>query len=885
MPKKRPEQLDKEFRPESVESAWYARWLSLDLFRAQPDADRAPFVIVIPPPNITGTLHVGHALDNTLQDVLVRWHRMKGDDTLWLPGIDHAGIATQMVVERELRQSGQSRHEIGRERFLEKVWEWKDRHGGAIVSTLQRLGCSCDWSRLRFTLDEGLIYRQKALINWCPSCRTALSDLEVDRKDDETSHLWHIAYPIEGSDRRLVVATTRPETMLGDTGVAIHPDDERYAGLAGARVILPLLDRPIPIVEDAVLVDPKFGTGVVKVTPAHDFNDFEAGKRNGLEALTVLDDEGKINENGGPYAGLDRFEARERIVADLEARGLLVKVEEHTYALAVCNRCRTILEPRLSTQWFVRIAPLAGPALAAVEDGRIDLIPATWKKTYYEWMRNIHDWCISRQLWWGHRIPAWYCARDHITVSREDPACCATCGDAPVRQDDDVLDTWFSSALWPFSTMGWPADTPDLRRYYPTSVLVTGPDILFFWVARMIMMGLKFRNEVPFRAVYLHGLIRDAKGRKMSKTLGNSVEPEEIMARYGTDAVRFTLAIGASPGPSVPLSPQRLDGYRAFANKTWNATRFVLMNLRPEEGRPDIRPEDLTVADRWILSATSRLAEEVNRHLAGFRFDLAANALYHFIWHTFCDWYIEIAKPTLTGPAAGTPRGRASRAVLLDTLDILLRLLHPFMPFLTEELWQKLPRQGAPAPSISIARFPEENVERIDPEAEALVQEMIEVVTRARNLRAEAGIEPARRIQLLISSEQTGALEAAEGFRETISGLCQAERVEISPGGTSSGAAIRTVAGRFELEIPLAGLLDVSVLGEKIRKDLRSVESDLDSRRKKLANPSFADRAPAEIVEKERRIEQELAARQRRLAEILSGLSGPGRPGAAPSGR
>jgi len=882
--------LEKTYTPGSFESACYQRWLQLDLFRAGKNPSHPPFTIVIPPPNITGNLHVGHALNNTLQDVLVRWRRMQGYDTLWLPGIDHAGIATQMVVERELRRKGTSRHDIGRGKFLEEVWKWKEHHSGAIITTLQRLGCSCDWSRLRFTLDEGLsravlqvfvalyeeglIYRAEALINWCPSCQTALSDLEVDHRE-ESGSLWHVAYPVEGSDRRLVVATTRPETMLGDTAVAVHPDDERYRDLIGGRALLPLLDRPIPIIADAELVDPTFGTGAVKVTPAHDFNDFAAGRRNNLPAITVLREDASINENGGPYAGLDRFEARKRIVDDLREHGLLVKVEDHRLTISVCQRCSTVLEPRLSTQWFVRVAPLAAPALAAVEAGRVEIVPASWKKTYYEWMRNIHDWCISRQLWWGHRIPAWYCPDGHVTVSSGTPAACEACGSSSLSQDEDVLDTWFSSALWPFSTLGWPGKTPDLHRYYPTSVLITGPDILFFWVARMIMMGLKFTGQAPFHTVYLHGLVRDERGQKMSKTRGNVVEPEELLSRYGADAARFTFAVGASPGPSVALGPERLEGYRAFANKIWNAARFVLMNLKEEEGRPALGREELSLPDRWILSSVSRLAGEVGRDLEAFRFDLAASALYHFIWHSYCDWFIELSKPSLTGPAADSRRGRCTRAVLVEVLDTLLRLLHPFMPFLTEELWQRLPQQAGTAPSISTAPFPEEIPQRLDPVAEERIQEMIEIVTRVRNLRAEAGLDPAKRIAVRLSAPSAEALRGAEEFREYLPRLCQAESVELALRDTTGqgGPALRAVADHFDVAIPLTGLVDVSLLGEKLRRDLRKVDSDLAARRRKLDNTEFAGRAPAEVVERERRIAEELGARRRRLSEILADLT------------
>src|SRR5262245_25255805 len=651
------ETLPKAYDPHEAETRWYAFWEKSGFFRADPDSKKTPFALVIPPPNVTGSLHIGHAFTLTLQDVLVRWRRMQGRDVLWLPGTDHAGIATQMVVDKDLRKRGLSRHDLGREKFLEEVWRWKEKHGGEILATLKKLGASCDWSRLRFTLDEGLsravrevfvslyedglIYRAEDLINWCPSDRTALSELEVEVEEGARGKLWEIAYPLAEGEGRLIVATTRPETMLGDTAVAVHPEDERYRHLIGKEVDLPLVGRKIPVIGDAILVDPAFGTGVVKVTPGHDFNDFETGKRHRLPLLSVMDEAARINDKGGRYAGLERFEARKKILTDLEAQGLLLGSKEHTLPLRRCDRCDTIVEPFFSWQWFVRMSTLALPALEVVQNGRIEFVPESWKKTYYEWMTKIHDWCISRQLWWGHRIPAWYCPDGHLTVARETPTACGTCGKKDLRQEEDVLDTWFSSALWPFSTLGWPDDTPDLRRYYPTSVLSTGPDIIFFWVARMIMMGLRFRKDIPFSRVYFNGLVRDAKGQKMSKTKGNVIDPGDLIEEYGADPIRFTLAILASPGSDIPVSRERMDGYRAFANKLWNATRFVLMNLdgggdgspggAPRAGaRGPIDPASLAPVDRWILGGLERLSREIDEDLAGFRFDLAANRIYHF---------------------------------------------------------------------------------------------------------------------------------------------------------------------------------------------------------------------------------------------------------------
>ncbi len=871
--------------PGQAEPRWIRRWDELDLFRAGRRPDRPPFTIVIPPPNITGNLHLGHALDNTLQDILVRWRRMRGDDVLWLPGIDHAGIATQMVVERDLAARGVSRHDLGREKFVEEVWRWKERNGPEILGTLKALGCSCDWSRTRFTLDEGLsravrevfvrlyddglIARRRALVNWCPSCRTALSDLEVDRREGDAGRLWEIAYPVEGTDQRLVVATTRPETMLGDTAVAVHPDDPRHEGLAGRMVRLPLMNRLIPVIEDPVLVDMTFGTGAVKVTPAHDFNDFAVGERHGLPAITVLTEDGKISAEGGPYAGLDRFEARKKIVEDLRAAGLLVSVKDHSVALAVCDRCGTVLEPRLSTQWFVAIASLAAPALEAVEQGTIEIVPPLWKKTYYEWMRHIHDWCISRQLWWGHRIPAWYCADGHITVAREAPAACGTCGKGGLRQDEDVLDTWFSSGLWPFSTLGWPEETPDLKRYYPTSVLVTGPDILFFWVARMIMMGLRFQGRAPFGHVYLHGLVRDEHGHKMSKTRGNVIRPEDAMKTYGTDALRFTLASGASPGPSVPVTPARLEGTRAFATKVWNAARFVRMQLQGAPADAQDPPAEAAVPEQWILSRLARTGLEVEAALQGFRFDLAASCLYQFLWYDFCDGYIEMSKVSL---AEGGARAAAARRTLRTCLDTTLRLLHPFMPFLTEEIASTLP--GA-RPSLAGADWPVPDEAAIDGHAESQADDLRALVARVRNLRAEAGLEPARRLPLTLASEDDAALALAVGARSLIMKLAHLKSLDVREGRGAGGPALRSVSGRYSLEIPTGALADPGGLRGRIERDLKKVSADLAARSRKLGSESFVSKAPPDVVEKERGIAAELAERRDRLTELLTGLQAP----------
>ena len=712
-------ELAKAYEPKVVEERWYREWETEGCFQAQVPSDKESYSIVIPPPNITGVLHMGHALNNTLQDILCRWKRMSGYNVLWMPGTDHAGIATQNVVERQLAAEGTSRHEIGREAFIERVWKWKAESGGQIIGQLKRLGASCDWDRERFTMDaglstavrevfvrlyeEGLIYRDNRLINWCPRCHTALSDIEVEHEDQKGS-LWHLRYPVVGSDTCLVVATTRPETMLGDTAVAVNPADERYRDLIGGYVTLPLVNRRIPIIGDEY-VDMEFGTGVVKITPAHDFNDFEVGKRHNLDRINVFDESGIINAAGHQFEGLDRFAARKQIVAELEEQGFLDKIVDHALSVGGCYRCKTVVEPYMSLQWYVQVAPLAEEALAAVRKGTTRIVPSQWENTYYEWMENIRDWCISRQIWWGHRIPAWYC--DHckkITVSKTDPTSCAHCGSDEIRQETDVLDTWFSSALWPFSTMGWPERTEELASFYPTSCLITGFDILFFWVARMMMMGIHFMGEVPFRDVYIHALVRDAQGQKMSKSRGNVIDPLVIIDQYGADAFRFTLAAFAAQGRDVKLAEERIAGYRNFVNKIWNASRFAFMNLEDfDPDAVDVKKLELSNADRWILCRLNEVAREVDDALSGYRFNEAASSLYRFTWSEFCDWYIELIKEDLyKGDAA---RKTTAQYVLWTVLENLLRLLHPFMPFITEEIWQSLPGKR-PVSSIMKASYP-----------------------------------------------------------------------------------------------------------------------------------------------------------------------------------
>jgi valyl-tRNA synthetase len=879
--------IDKEYRPDQSERRWSEKWAEAGIFSARPDSGKTPFCMVIPPPNVTGNLHIGHVLVYTLHDIAARWRRMQGHDVLWLPGTDHAGIATQMVVERELSKQKIDRRDLGREEFEKKVWEWKETYGGRIIRSLRELGSSVDWTRERFTLDEGLsravravfvrlyreglIYRDRYIVNWCPRCQTAISDLEAVGLP-VSGKLWRIRYPTEDGAEALEVATTRPETLLGDTGLAVNPKDERYRGWVGRSVRVPLTDRLVPVVSDD-FVDPEFGTGAVKVTPAHDPNDFEAGRRHGFAEIVVIDNAGRMTEAAGAYAGLDRFRARKRVVADLQQQGLLVDVQPHEHAVGHCQRCNTMIEPLVSTQWFVKIKPLADAAIAAVEQGRTRFVPEAWAKTYFEWMRNIHDWCISRQLWWGHRIPAWYCDPcGEVVVSEEDPTRCNGCG-APLRRDEDVLDTWFSSALWPFSTLGWPDETEDLARYYPTTLLITGHDIIFFWVARMLMLGLKFMGDVPFREVYIHGLVRDAQGRKMSKSKGNTVDPEEVHGQYGTDAVRFTMAILAAPGNDIPLAPERMEGYRAFANKLWNATRFVLMRIGDEEV-PRFGDEDLSLADRWMLSRTQRAIGEVTRCLDEYRFDRAADALYHFVWGQFCDWYIELVKPDL--PPAGetatdATRSATARGVLVEVLGTLLRLLHPFMPFVTEELWHKLPGRDD---YLALADWPRMDEARIDAAVERDVELLQDLTVKIRNLRAETNIDPGKRIRVLLhpGADADRRLLRREGA--LVASLVRAEAIDTVERLDETMIAARAMVRGVQIAIPLEGLLDFTAERDRLQRDLEKVERELQSRTRKLSNQSFLERAPEEIVEREHRLRADLVERHERLKRNLDLLAG-----------
>ena len=871
------EPLEKVYNPGEIEQKWYDYWEANSLFRADADSDRPPYSIVIPPPNITGSLHMGHALNNTLQDILIRAKRMQGYNALWMPGTDHAGIATQNVVERMLAAEGKDRHTVGREAFIERVWQWKEESGGRIISQLKRLGCSCDWSRERFTMDagltaavrevfvrlyeDGLIYRGDYIINWCPRCQTALADLEVEHETKD-SYLYYIKYLLAGNGSHLTVATTRPETLLGDTAVAINPSDPRYTKFHGAQVILPVLGRKIPVITDDY-VDMEFGTGALKVTPAHDLNDFNIAARHNLPAVRVIDEKGRMTEEAGKYHGMDRFTCREKIVKDLKADGLLEKVEKYVHGVGHCYRCRAVVEPMLSKQWFVSVKPLAEAAMAAVNDGRIRIIPAMWEKTFFEWMNNIRDWCISRQIWWGHRIPAWYC-RDcgEVIVAVETPDNCPKCPGSELIQEDDVLDTWFSSALWPFSTLGWPERTKELELFYPTSVLITAFDILFFWVARMMMMGLYFMKDVPFREVYIHALVRDAEGQKMSKSKGNVVDPLEVMDQFGTDAFRFSLAAFAAMGRDVRLSEDRIAGYRNFVNKIWNASRFTLMNLAdfdPAAAARDTLP--LTVAERWLLSRLQQVSQKVAEAIDSYNFDQAAHEIYQFAWHEFCDWYLELIKPALYDSQDPAVRLHTQK-VLQEILSALLRLLHPFMPFVTEEIWHKLP--GAQG-SIMVAPFPTAREELVDPAAEAEMNLLMAVITSVRNLRSEMNIPPATRVPIQFYSANQAALTALGEQVRSLEILAKIDGLAFNPAGDRPQAAAKAVVQDVEIYLPLAGLIDFAEEDRRLTKEMDKISKDLTTAQRKLANEDFMAKAPAEVVAKEKERVQTLTEKMAKL--------------------
>jgi valyl-tRNA synthetase len=875
-----PRKLPKTYDPKAVEGPTYQRWLEMGAFRADASSDRPRFSMALPPPNVTGSLHIGHALDHTIQDYLARMHRMRGDEVLWLPGMDHAGIATQNVVERELAKEGLTRFDLGREKFVERVWAWKAESGGRILGQMQRLGDSVDLSRERFTMDEGLsravrevfvslyeqglLYRGQRIINWCPRCLTALSDIEVEHEEVE-GELAYLRYPLADGSGSLVVATSRAETMLGDTGVAVHPDDPRYRDMIGKTVRLPLVDREIPVVADAA-VDREFGTGAVKVTPAHDPNDYEIAQRHGLEAIDILTEEAGVNANGGRFEGLDRYAARRAVKEALAAEGLLEKVTEAPHAVGHCYRCRTEVEPRLSLQWFVATKPLAAKAMEAVRSGTTRFEPPRYERTFFAWMESIRDWCVSRQLWWGHRIPAWYCGNGHLTVVRRDPSACAECGDTELRQDEDVLDTWFSSGLWPFSTLGWPDDTEDLRAFYPTSVLVTGYDIIFFWVARMMMFGCHFQPPAPFDVVAIHGMVRDAQGKKMSKSFGNVIDPLELMDRYGTDALRFALIRGANPGSDVPLAEEWVEGARNFANKLWNLGRFVLSSVPG-----GIKPEDLpapaerSLADRWLLSRLERTRAAANAAYDDYDPAEAARLLHAFAWSELADWAVELAKPRL---AAGGEDARRAGAVLAYALDVTLRLLHPVMPFVTDELGRAL----RDVDTITLGPWPAERPDDLDEGAEAGMADVQEVIAAVRRFRAEHGVPPSRhpRLRIVPADRRHGELLGAED--DSLRRLARLEAVEIGPAeragdaGDGEGPTAKLLAAGAELYLPLAGLLDLDEERARLGRERDALEAETRRAEAKLANADFVAKAPAAVVEKAR---ERLAEAERARAKVV----------------
>ena len=870
-------ELAKAYEPQEVEGRIYDFWMKGGYFHAEVDPKKKPYTIVIPPPNITGQLHMGHAWDETLQDILIRWKRMQGYSALWLPGTDHASIATEAKIVEAMREEGLSKEDLGREGFLERAWAWKDKFGGRILEQLKLLGSSCDWDRLRFTMDEGcskavrhvfvklyeegLIYRGERIINWCPNCKTAISDAEVIFEEQQGS-FWHLRYPLADGSGYIQLATTRPETMLGDTAVAVHPEDERYKHLVGKNVILPLVNKEIPIVADEY-VEMDFGTGVVKITPAHDPNDFEVGQRHNLPVINVMNEDGSINENGGKYAGLSGMEARKQIVKDLEEGGYLIKVEPLKHNVGTCQRCHTVVEPRVSTQWFVKMEPLAGPAIDVVKDGAIRLIPDRMEKTYYNWMENIKDWCISRQLWWGHRIPAWYCEDCGETiVAEQDPDTCPKCGGKHLRQDEDTLDTWFSSALWPFSTLGWPDETPELKYFYPTNTLVTGYDIIFFWVARMIFSGLEHMGEAPFKTVFFHGLLRDSQGRKMSKSLGNGIDPVDVINQYGADALRFTLVTGNSPGNDARYSEEKVAASRNFANKIWNAARFIHMNIDGHEV-PCALPETLTLEDQWIVSRFNTVTQEVTENLDKFELGMAVSKLYDFIWDDFCDWYIELAKRPLSGEDQAVAQN--TRQVLVWVLTHTLALLHPFMPFVTEEIWQSLPHDGE---ALIVAPWPQYEEGHAFPQAEAEMKKVMELITAVRTRRSEMNVPPSKKAHLYIETGDTAAFEAE---REAIAKLAYCSAVEIGESFPQAEGSVTVVTAACRGYLPMDDLVDKKAETARLTKELEGAKKQLATAEAKLQNEKFISKAPQNVIdgvkdnaaklrEKVRMIEESLAA-------------------------
>mgnify|MGYP006285178565 CR=1 FL=1 len=874
--------LPKGYEPGDVEARWIKYWDENKTFTPDVDADRPPYSIVIPPPNVTGQLHIGHALNLTIQDILCRYMRQKGKKVLWVPGMDHAGIATQNVVERALAAEGKSREDMGREKFIERVWEWKEEYGGKILNQIKRMGASVDWTRERFTMDEGLsravrevfvslyeqglVYKGEYLVNWCHRCHTALADDEVEHAP-KAGKLHYIKYPVQNTDRLLTVATTRPETMLGDTAVAVNPEDERYADLIGGTAILPLVGRRIPIIGDKY-VDVEFGTGCLKVTPAHDPNDWEMGEKHGLELVQVIDDKGRMSEAAGAkYAGLTREECRDKVIEDLRQEGLLEKIDDYDHSVGHCYRCKTVIEPHVSTQWFVAVKTLADKAAKAVREGDTEIYPSTWEKTYFNWLDNIRDWCVSRQLWWGHRIPAWTCEDcSELIVAREEPEKCSRCGSKKLIQDEDVLDTWFSSALWPFSTLGWPDETGDLKEFYPTSVLVTGFDILFFWVARMMMMGLQFRNEVPFKHVYIHALVRDAEGKKMSKSTGNVIDPLQMCEKYGTDALRFTLAAFAAMGRDIKLSEDRIEGYRHFVNKLWNAARFSMMNF--SDPVPKVILESLEdLPSTWILNRLEEVKDDVDEALTAYRFNEAAQTLYQFTWHEFCDWYLEMIKEDLNSNDAN--RQASAQAVLWTALTELLALLHPIMPFVTREIWEVLPGAGA---DLAQEPYPVRREHCVRPETKARMQLLQDAIVSVRNIRSELNIGPSVGLELIIRSENAEQTEFLMEQEHLIKRLANVAHVAAGKDVEPPKASSTAVVGECELYVPLKGAVDFDTELARLDKELAKVDKELTVVGKKLANEGFTSKAPADVVQKERDKQADLSEKKSKLEDLKKRL-------------
>ncbi len=878
--------LDKGYEPHEVEKRWYEFWEKEGLFSAEEKSDKKSYSIVIPPPNVTGVLHMGHALNNTLQDILCRYKRLKGYNVLWMPGTDHAGIATQNVVERQLAKEGTDRHALGREKFIERVWEWRKEYGGAIINQLKRMGASCDWQRERFTMDdglsravrkvfvtlykEGLIYRGNYIINWCPRCHTALADLEVEHEEKD-GNLYYIKYPFPDGKGGITVATTRPETMLGDTAVAVNPDDERYKNIGHDHVILPLLDKKIPIIKDDY-VDMSFGTGGLKVTPAHDPNDFEIGRRHNLPAVKAIGDDGKMTKEAGKYQGLDRFECRKAVLKDLEAQGLVEKIEPIKHSVGHCYRCHTSIEPNFSKQWFVKAKPLADKALEAVKTGKTRIIPDMWESTYYNWLENIRDWCISRQIWWGHRIPAWFCKDcDNVIVETKEPEKCPECGSQNLERETDVLDTWFSSALWPFSTMGWPDKTPLLEAFYPTSTLVTGFDILFFWVARMMMMGIHFMGDVPFKDVYVHALVRDETGQKMSKSKGNVIDPLSVIETYGTDAFRFTLAAFAAMGRDIKMSEKRVEGYRHFINKLWNAARFSLMHIDREY--PQIEYDKISLYDKWILAKLAKVTKEVEDAIEAYRFNDAAGAVYKFVWHRFCDWYLEAVKPALYNKF-GEEKKETAKAVLWRVLRDTLVLLHPFAPFVTEEIWHKLPGTKG---SIMKAVFPSDlpDHEKIPDmgKAEKEMEMVIDVITGIRNIRGEMNIQPSAMLDAIVHSPLSNIRKVLEGQKDMIIDLARLKSFVVTEPCERPASSATAVVENASVFVPLHGIIDFAKEAKRLEKEMAKIDKELSGVSKKLNNEDFLSKAPENVVAKVKEKQKNLMDKRTKLEANLEKIA------------